>query len=430
MRAANGREAALEAMRRQRRAGAYSADAVDAVIREAALEPREAAFCTRIVRETLQNLCFIDHYLDLWCKTPTKRLEPAVLDILRISAAQLLFMDRVPPSAAVNEGVKLCGKAGCSRASGLVNSVLRRVSENRAALPEIPGAGTAEYLSTRYSHALWQVRELIELRGYEGAQAVLRCNNAEPPLNLQANTLRTSAEELAERLRSAGFEPHAGRLEGELVLDGAGRADLLPGYAEGLFYIQDEAARRAVIASGAEPGMNLLDACAAPGGKSFAAAIQMRGEGRIVSCDVQGKKLRRIEEGASRLGIGCIETRQMDARRPAEELLGAMDVVIADAPCSGLGVIRKKPEIRFKPELELSALPGIQLDILRGLAACVKPGGTLLYSTCTLRKCENEDVVAAFLTENSGFKALEMRTLWPDIDDTDGFFLCRLVRST
>ena len=120
----------------------------------------------------------------------------------------------------------------------------------------------------------------------------------------------------------------------------------------------------------------------------------------------------------------------MDARRPAEELLGAMDVVIADAPCSGLGVIRKKPEIRFKPESELSALPGIQLDILRSLAACVKPGGTLLYSTCTLRKCENEDVVAAFLTENSGFKALEMRTLWPDIDDTDGFFLCRLVRST
>ena len=251
MRAANGREAALEAMRRQRRAGAYSADAVDAVIRVAALEPREAAFCTRIVRETLQNLYFIDHYLDLWCKTPTKRLEPAVLDILRISAAQLLFMDRVPPSAAVNEGVKLCGKAGCSRASGLVNSVLRRVSENRAALPEMPGAGTAEYLSTRYSHALWQVRELIELRGYEGAQAVLRCNNAEPPLNLQANTLRTSAEELAERLGSAGFEPRSGRLEGELVLDGAGRADLLPGYAEGLFYIQDEAARRAVIASGA-----------------------------------------------------------------------------------------------------------------------------------------------------------------------------------
>ena len=368
MRAANGREAALEAMRRQRRAGAYSADAVDAVIREAALEPREAAFCTRIVRETLQNLYFIDHYLDLWCKTPTKRLEPAVLDILRISAAQLLFMDRVPPSAAVNEGVKLCGKAGCSRASGLVNSVLRRVSENRAALPEIPGAGTAEYLSTRYSHALWQVRELIELRGYEGAQAVLRCNNAEPPLNLQVNTLRTSAEELAERLRSAGFEPRAGRMEGELVLDGAGRADLLPGYAEGLFYIQDEAARRAVIASGAEPGMNVLDACAAPGGKSFAAAMQMENTGSILSCDLHAHKISLIEKNAARLGISILKAEQRSASELDPALEAQFDLVIADVPCSGLGVIRKKPDIRYKDVQDFSALPEIQRAILENSA--------------------------------------------------------------
>lgn len=428
MRAANGREAALEAMRRMRRAGDFSSDAVDGVITQSALEPREAAFCTRIVRETLQNLCFIDYYLNLWSNTPTKRLEPAVLDILRISAAQLLFMDRVPPSAAVNEGVKLCAKSGCKRASGLVNSVLRRVSEHRDALPEITGEGTAEYLSTRYSHALWQVRELIERRGYDGARSVLERNNAEPPLTLQTNTIRTTAEELADMLRAAGFEPVAGASPGELRLRGAGRADLLPGYSEGLFYVQDGAARLAVRESGVKPGMTVLDACAAPGGKSFGAAIQMNGAGRIISCDVQEKKLRRISDGAARLGLNCIETRRMDARRPAEELIGAADVVIADAPCSGLGVIAKKPEIRFKSESDLEALPGIQLDILRGLAECVKPGGTLLYSTCTLRKCENEDVIAAFLSENSGFEVQEMRTLWPDIDDSDGFFVCRMVR--
>lgn len=428
MRAANGREAALEAMRRMRRAGDFSSDAVDGVITQSALEPREAAFCTRIVRETLQNLYFIDYYLNLWSNTPTKRLEPAVLDILRISAAQLLFMDRVPPSAAVNEGVKLCANSGCKRASGLVNSVLRRVSENRDALPEIPGEGTAEYLSTRYSHALWQVRELIERRGYDGASSVLERNNAEPPLTLQTNTIRTTAEELADMLRAAGFEPVAGASPGELRLRGAGRADLLPGYSEGLFYVQDGAARLAVRESGVKPGMTVLDACAAPGGKSFGAAIQMNGAGRIISCDVQEKKLLRISDGAARLGLDCIETRQMDARRPAEELIGAADVVIADAPCSGLGVIAKKPEIRFKSESDLEALPGIQLDILRGLAECVKPGGTLLYSTCTLRKCENEDVIAAFLSENSGFEVQEMRTLWPDIDDSDGFFVCRMVR--
>lgn len=428
MRAANGREAALEAMRRMRRAGDFSSDAVDGVITQSALEPREAAFCTRIVRETLQNLYFIDYYLDFWSNTPTKRLEPAVLDILRISAAQLLFMDRVPPSAAVNEGVKLCANSGCKRASGLVNSVLRRISEHRGALPEIPGEGTAEYLSTRYSHALWQVRELIERRGYDGARSVLERNNAEPPLTLQTNTLRTTAEELADMLRAAGFEPVAGASPGELRLRGAGRADLLPGYSEGLFYVQDGAARLAVRESGVKPGMTVLDACAAPGGKSFGAAIQMNGAGRIISCDVQEKKLLRISDGAARLGLDCIETRQMDARRPAEELIGAADVVIADAPCSGLGVIAKKPEIRFKSESDLEALPGIQLDILRGLAECVKPGGTLLYSTCTLRKCENEDVITAFLSENSGFEVQEMRTLWPDIDDSDGFFVCRMVR--
>lgn len=428
MRAANGREAALEAMRRMRRAGDFSSDAVDGVITQSALEPREAAFCTRIVRETLQNLCFIDYYLDFWSNTPTKRLEPAVLDILRISAAQLLFMDRVPPSAAVNEGVKLCANSGCKRASGLVNSVLRRVSEHRGALPEIPGEGTAEYLSTRYSHALWQVHELIERRGYDGARSVLERNNAEPPLTLQTNTLRTTAEELADMLRAAGFEPVAGASPGELRLRGAGRADLLPGYSEGLFYVQDGAARLAVRESGVKPGMTVLDACAAPGGKSFGAAIQMNGAGRIISCDVQEKKLRRISDGAARLGLDCIETRRMDARRPAEELIGVADVVIADAPCSGLGVIAKKPEIRFKSESDLEALPGIQLDILRGLAECVKPGGTLLYSTCTLRKFENEDVIAAFLSENSGFEVQEMRTLWPDIDDSDGFFVCRMVR--
>lgn len=428
MRAANGREAALEAMRRMRRAGDFSSDAVDGVITQSALEPREAAFCTRIVRETLQNLYFIDYYLNLWSNTPTKRLEPAVLDILRISAAQLLFMDRVPPSAAVNEGVKLCANSGCKRASGLVNSVLRRVSEHRGTLPEIPGEGTAEYLSTRYSHALWQVRELIERRGYDGARSVLERNNAEPPLTLQTNTIRTTAEELADMLRAAGFEPVAGASPGELRLRGAGRADLLPGYSEGLFYVQDGAARLAVRESGVKPGMTVLDACAAPGGKSFGAAIQMNGAGRIISCDVQEKKLLRISDGAARLGLNCIETRRMDARRPAEELIGAADVVIADAPCSGLGVIAKKPEIRFKSESDLEALPGIQLDILRGLAECVKPGGTLLYSTCTLRKCENEDVIAAFLSENSGFEVQEMRTLWPDIDDSDGFFVCRMVR--
>ena len=155
----------------------------------------------------------------------------------------------------------------------------------------------------------------------------------------------------------------------------------------------------------------------------------MRGEGSILACDLKDKRLRRVNEGAERLGINIIETRAMDARKPSEELRGAFDVVIADVPCSGLGVIRRKPEIRFKPEDEIASLPEIQLEILRSLAACVKPGGTLLYSTCTLLERENEDIVRAFLEGAQSYTVTAQRTLWPDTDKTDGFFICRMVKS-
>ena len=192
--------------------------------------------------------------------------------------------------------------------------------------------------------------------------------------------------------------------------------------------MQDEAARLAVEAVSPRPGERVLDACAAPGGKSFAAAMLMRGEGAILSCDVQEKKLRRIEDGARRLGVDIISTRAMDARRPGEELAGAFDVVIADVPCSGLGVIRKKPEIRYKRREELDALPEIQLGILRAVSRCVRPGGRLLYSTCTLLERENGGVVRGFLDGNSGFALRQERTLWPDLDGTDGFYLCLMER--
>ena len=186
----------------------------------------------------------------------------------------------------------------------------------------------------------------------------------------------------------------------------------------------------AVESIGLKPGMSVLDACSAPGGKSFAAAMLMRGEGRILACDLKEKRLRRVCEGAARLGIDMIDTRAMDARAPSEELHEVFDVVIADAPCSGFGVIRRKAEIRFKSRAEIEPLPEIQLGILRAMAGCVKPGGTLLYSTCTLLARENEDVAAAFLGEHGEFTVAEERTLWPDTDKTDGFFICRMVKST
>ena len=425
----SARLAALDAMNMLRR-GTFSSDALDAAVNAAKLEPRDAALCQRIVRSTIQNLTYIDYVIGLWCSTPVKKLERTVLDILRISAAQLLFLDRVPASAAVNEGVNLCRERGNARAAGLVNGVLRRIAENRDSIPPVPGAGAAEYLSTRYSHPLWLVRELVSRRGYDGAEALLAANNAEPPLTIQTNTLKTTPDALAAALSEAGYRFESGLCAGSFDLAGAGSVERIPGYAGGLFYVQDAAARMAVESIGLKPGMSVLDACSAPGGKSFAAAMLMRGEGRILACDLKEKRLRRVCEGAARLGIDMIDTRAMDARAPSEELHEAFDVVIADAPCSGFGVVRRKAEIRFKSRAEIEPLPEIQLGILRAMAGCVKPGGTLLYSTCTLLARENEDVAAAFLGEHGEFTVAEERTLWPDTDKTDGFFICRMVKST
>lgn len=422
------RSASLDALRLLRR-GTFSSEALDAAIQSAGLDRRDAAMCSRIVRATVQNLSYIDYVIGLWCKTPVKKLETQVLDILRVSVSQLLFLDRIPPSAAVSEGVNLCRERGKARASGLVNGVLRRVAENRDSIPDVPGTGTAEYLSTRFSHPLWLTREFIRRRGYEGAAALLKADNAEPPLTIQTNTLKTTPEALLNAIQEAGCAAVPGICAGSFNLTGAGGVTDIPGYGEGLFYVQDAAARLAVESAELRPGMRVLDACSAPGGKSFAAAMLMRGEGSILACDLKDKRLRRVNEGAERLGISIIDTRAMDARKPPEELRDAFDVVIADVPCSGLGVIRRKPEIRFKPEDEIASLPEIQLDILRSLAACVKPGGTLLYSTCTLLERENEDIVRAFLEGAQSYTVTAQRTLWPDTDKTDGFFICRMVKS-
>ena len=422
------REAALDALAGLRR-GSFSTDALPAAISAAGLDRRDAALCERIVLSTVQNLIYIDFVIGRWCSTPVKKLETAVLDILRVSCAQLLYMDRIPSRAAVSEGVELCRKRGRARAAGLVNGVLRRIAENRDNPPEPADKDTELYLSTKYSHPLWLTREFALRRGNTGAEALLASDNAEPPLTLQVNTLRTDSGRLLQAFKSAGFEAVPGLLPDSFDLAAAGDVTALPGYAGGHFYVQDAAARMAVEAAAPQKGMRVLDACSAPGGKSFAAAIRMGGEGSILACDLKEKRLKRVSEGAKRLGLDMIETRAMDARKPGEELRGAFDVVIADAPCSGLGVIRRKPEIRYKSPDELSGLPEIQLDILRGLAGCVKPGGTLLYSTCTLLERENEDVVRAFLSEEPDFTVEIERTLWPDIDKTDGFFICRMVKS-
>jgi 16S rRNA (cytosine967-C5)-methyltransferase len=389
-----------------------------ALTKKNGLDSRDAALAARMFYGTVQNLALLDFYIGGFAKG---KLEPKVRDVLRLGAYQLLFMDKIPASAAVNQSVQLCRKAGYDRAAGLVNAVLRRISTQKDNLPPIPGEGTAAYLAVRYSHPQWLVEELMALRGYEGAQAVLAANNGETPIYIQTNTLKTTPEALAQQLGATAHDT----IPGCLLLTAGGDFTQSEAFQKGLFYVQDPAARMAVMAADPKPGMRVLDTCAAPGGKSFAAAIAMENQGQVDARDISDAKLNLVMDGADRLGLSCISCQAGDAR---DITGGDYDVVIADVPCSGLGVIRKKPDIRYREKQELDRLPELQQELLESIARAVKPGGRLLYSTCTWRQRENGAVVEAFLQSHPQFEKTLERTFWPDLDGADGFYICRLER--
>ena len=432
------RETALNALIACRKSGAWPNGALKEYIARDRLSPRDAALATRLCYGVLQNRNKLDFYLKQLLTGRLKDLHPVVRDILHLGLYQIYELDKVPESAAVNESVTLAKKY-CKnpKAGALVNAVLRKAAATKGTLQE-----PVSY-ADRYSHPD-ELISLLKANLPKGKlEPMLIADNAAPRTVVQVNTLRISAEKLAERLNRehVSARPHEW-MPDCLVLSGTGSLEQLPAFREGLFYVQDPAAKLSVLCAGLpETGGNALDCCAAPGGKSFAAAIAMGGKGSIVSCDIYPHKTALIENGAARLGLTNITARQQDASQVVPEWVGAMDTVIADVPCSGLGIIRKKPDIRYKNLKELEDLPALQLKILETQASYVRPGGTLLYSTCTVLKRENEDVVSAFLAAHGGFTTeplplpdvfpkneTGMLTLIPGEYDTDGFFICRLRR--
>ncbi|MGI5928068.1 16S rRNA (cytosine(967)-C(5))-methyltransferase RsmB [Pseudoflavonifractor sp.] len=439
------RETALLALSACERQGAWSDGFLKKTLREAGLDSRDAALATRLCFGVLQNRLLLDFYIGKFSTTRPEKMEIKVRNALRLGVYQMAFMTKIPHNAAVNESVELT-KKHCKnpRAAGMVNGVLRNVSRNIDRLPVIESGSREEYLSIRYSHPLWLVREFTALLGSEEAEALLEADNGQPPITAQINTCRATMEQTLERLAEAGVEaqPHPW-LPDCLVLSGTGNLEHLTAFREGLFYIQDPAARLAVEVADPKPGMKVLDACAAPGGKSFASAIRMKGEGEIQSCDIHAHKEKLIQAGAERLGFTCIKTAVMDGKKHRPAFENAFDVVIADVPCSGLGIIRKKPDIRYKDPEPLAGLPEVQSAILDNVATYVKPGGVLLYATCTLLERENGDVVRGFLDRNKDFTLEKfqlpeplgradngMFTFWPQRHGTDGFFIAKLRRNT
>ena len=441
MRAPNARDTALRVLVRCRTAGAWADAALAAQLRRDGLSGPEAALCSRIVYGVMQNRLLLDFYLGAYCSQKVDHLQPPLLEILRIGAYQILFLDKIPHSAAVNQAVEQAKDNGRAKAAGLVNAVLRQLSRNKGHLPKIPDQDALHSLSIRYSHPKWLVKRLQAILGSE-TEACLAADNAPAPLTIQVNPLKTTAEELTAELEASGVtvRPHPW-VSGCLELDHAGDLTALAPFRAGKFLVQDPAARLVSQIAGVGPGMRVLDVCAAPGGKSFSAAFAMEDQGEILACDLHENKLKRIREGAERLGLACIQTTAADGRAFRPEWEAAFDVVLVDAPCSGLGIIRKKPDVRYKKPDDLFALPVIQRAILDNAARYVKPGGTLVYSTCTILPEENEGVSDSFLAEHPDFCRTPFAlfepvgetegqvTLWPHRHGTDGFYICRMTRN-
>ena len=405
------------------------------------LDRREAALAAHLCYGVLQNRNRLDFYLKQLLTGKLNQLHPVVRDVLHLGLYQLLFMDKIPQSAAVNESVGLVRKY-CPKqkfAPGLCNAVLRNAVRSMDTLRQPVS------LEDRYSHPQKLIRKLKSYVSPERLEPMLAANNSVQDMTVQVNTLKVSAEALAEQLAAEGVQakPH-GWMRDCLCLSGTGDLEKLAAFRDGLFYVQDPAAKLSVLCaelSEERPG-RVLDCCAAPGGKSFAAAIAMGGKGNVFSCDLYMHKTALIQNGADRLGFAGIQVFQQDATVVHDGWQNSMDCVIADVPCSGYGIIRKKPDIRFKDPDTMTELPKLQLEILELQSGYVKPGGVLMYSTCTLVYEENEGVVKAFLEMHPEFfleplplpdvfsgNTSGMLALVPGQYDTDGFFVARMRRT-
>ena len=436
----SARRIALELLMRCERDRVYSNLVLDTAIRRHPLSDADRSLLTALVYGVLETRLTLDYLLSHLCDRPLEKVDPETLILLRLGVYQLRFMDRIPPHAALNETVELAPR----RTRGFVNAVLREYTRRASELP-LPDRERepVRYLSVLYSFPEPLCERFLSLFGPARAERMLSAANLVPPLTLRVNTRKTTVEALRDKLSAAGFAvspglhaPYALRLPG-------GNPTELPGFAEGEFFVQDEASQLCVEAVGIQnvPGSSLLvlDVCACPGSKTFGLAIELGERGTLRSFDLHQNKLSLIEAGAARLGLDNVSVAARDARDYDGALDGQADVVLCDVPCSGFGVLSKKTEIRYKSLDDVSRLADIQLSILDNACRYVRRGGVLLYSTCTVFPEENGDNVARFLARHGEFKPLDFcagdlrsqggqLSLYPDEHSTDGFFMAKFTK--
>ncbi len=421
----NARQLALSVLEKCRAAEQYSNLALDTALSRNPLSDADKGLLTALVYGVLERRLTLDACIEALTDRPLDEIDLRTQTLLHLGLYQLIYLDRVPDHAAVNETVALAPR----RTRGLINAVLRAFLRGGKTIP-VPDAAKepVRYLSVKYSFAPAICTLFLEQFGFARTESLLEAFCKQPPVTLRVNPLSTSRKELLSRLEAAGYDarPTPQSVSGICLSGGAPTS--LPGFFEGDFFVQDEASQLCVEAVEAAAGMTVIDTCACPGSKSFGMAMEMQNTGSVFSCDLHANKLSLVQSGASRLGISILECHARDAREENSAWLGIADRVLCDVPCSGFGVFAKKPELRYKDPNMSAALPAIQRAILETSCRYVKDGGRLIYSTCTLLSRENEETVRAFLGEHTEFRLVRERTLYPDLDGTDGFYFAVLEK--
>lgn len=435
------REAAYKALLAIERDGSYSNLELSKMLASDGLSNK--GFIREIVYGVTENKIYLDYILDKFIKKGASKTKLQALIILRMGVYQILFMNSVPNYAAVNESVALARRFARGT-DGFINGVLRNFIRNMESASEIDVKGQLEYLSIRYSCQLKLVEELVSMLGFEHAKVLLEHAGHRPPLSIRVNIAKISLKELADRLRAKGFEIEGSKLSDRVLLVKGGALTEANEYKEGLFSIQSEESCAIVDFADAKSTELVVDLCAAPGGKAAAMAEQMLkpststeplteiepgiAGGKVVALELYEHRTALIEATARRLGLENIEVRCQDAVEQIDELVGKADLVLADVPCSGLGVIRRKPEMKYRDEFDFDELVEIQKGILETGSSYLKPGGRLIYSTCTINPRENELMVKDFLKRHEEFISEKEVKLSPFDNGYDGFYMNKLKK--
>lgn len=421
------RELAINVLYKIEVGEAYSNTTLDKELEKSDLSSLDKGLASELVYGVMTWKLTLDEIIKRYSSIKLKKISPWIINILRIGIYQIAFLDKIPESAAVNESVNLAKRYGHEASARFVNAVLRKIEKNEMEkLLDYLGTKPMmddELISILTSHPLWLVDELLEEYDKKFVTELLNANNITPEITIRVNTLRTTREELKKLLELKNIDCKLGNLPDSILVK------KMNSFEGQLYVVQDEAAQLACLKLDPKENECVLDACAAPGGKTTYLAQLMENKGKIDAWDIHENRVRLIRDASQKLGISIINERMRDASLYYTELAEKYDRVLLDVPCTGIGVIRKKPDIKWtrKPE-DIDEIVNIQHRILDNCSRYLKTNGTLIYSTCTILKRENEEQVKRFLEEHKDFELVEEIKLYPHVDNTDGFYIAKLIR--